>query len=271
MIEGAFLRFYRLWGFLGVLGALMAAGPGVSQGSSPAPAAPGSAASRVEVLANYGRLTLHFIPNQGQADPQVRFYARRGGTSFFFTRKGLVLVLPQAAAGRETSGSGPEAADRHKVVRLNPVSLAPGVKLAAVERMPGKVNYFRGSDPKNWRTDITTYRAVVYQEAYPGIDLKFYGNGHQLEYDIIVRPGADPAQVKFCCQGVIGLDLTPAGDLALKLPGGGRTGTEEAADLPGDRRPAAGAGRLLPGAEGTGGLQVRLHPGGLRPRPAANH
>jgi hypothetical protein len=183
----------------------------------------------VEVLANYGNLPLHFIANQGQADPQVRFYARRGGSAFFFTREGLVLTLSEAgaegrteAAGREASGPGPGPASRRGVaVRLTPVGLAPGVKLEAVEPLPGRVNYFIGNDPQKWRTEIPTYRAVVYREAYPGIDLKFYGNGRQLEYDIIVRPGADPAKVKFRCQGVRGLEVTPAGDLALKLPGGG--------------------------------------------------
>ena len=63
---------------------------------------------------------------------------------------------------------------------------------------------------------------MVYKNAYAGIDLKFYGQGRQLEYDVVVKPGADPNQVRFAYQGVKKLEMTPAGDLALVLPDGGR-------------------------------------------------
>ena len=62
---------------------------------------------------------------------------------------------------------------------------------------------------------------MVYQEAYKGIDLKFYGNGREMEYDIVVKPGADPGQVRFAYEGVKELKVTPEGDLALTLPDGG--------------------------------------------------
>ena len=78
-----------------------------------------------------------------------------------------------------------------------------------------------GNDPQNWHTQIPTYKAVLYREAYPGIDLKFYGTQQQLEYDIVVRPGSDPNQVKFKYAGIKGLEVTPESDLAIKLPDGG--------------------------------------------------
>lgn len=37
----------------------------------------------------------------------------------------------------------------------------------------------------------------------------------------MVKPGADPSQVKFQCHGVQGMELTADGDLTLKLPDGG--------------------------------------------------
>ena len=59
------------------------------------------------------------------------------------------------------------------------------------------------------------YGAVLYREAYPGIDLKFYGNGRELEYDLIVRPGADLSRVKFRYGGVAGLKVDNEGNLAI--------------------------------------------------------
>ncbi len=71
-----------------------------------------------------------------------------------------------------------------------------------MDPLAGKANYFKGRDPEQWRTNLPTYGAVLYREAYPGIDLKVYGTGRQLEYDVIVRPGADPSRVRFRASGM---------------------------------------------------------------------
>jgi len=68
-------------------------------------------------------------------------------------------------------------------------------KVTALEELPGKTNYFVGNDPKRWRTDVPTYGKVKYEGVYPGIDLIYYGNQRQLEYDFVVAPGADPKAI----------------------------------------------------------------------------
>ena len=186
--------------------------------------------SRVQLQRAYGKLPLHFIPNQGQTDERVKYYTQGGGYAFFFTPEGVVLSLERdrdqlnrdRKPGKDRFSQqltlprpGPRA-----VVQLNPVGMCPGVEPVAADPQGGKVNYFIGNDPKKWRTNLPTYGAVVYREAYPGIDMKFYGNGRQLEYDLVVRPGADPARVKFQYRGIKGLAVTREGDLAIKLPGG---------------------------------------------------
>ena len=72
-------------------------------------------------------------------------------------------------------------------------------EVKGAEELPGKVNYFIGNDPAKWHTGIPTYAKVRYRGIYPGIDLVYYGNQRQLEYDFVVAPGADP--------GVIALDV----------------------------------------------------------------
>ena len=61
--------------------------------------------------------------------------------------------------------------------------------------MPGKSNYFIGNDPAKWRTNVPTYAKVKYQNVYRGIDLVYYGNPQQLEYDFVVAPSADPKAI----------------------------------------------------------------------------
>ena len=103
-------------------------------------------------------------------------------------------------------------------IKLIGASLQPG--LVGLEELPGKVNYFIGNDPKKWRTNISTFAKVKYKDVYPGIDLVYYGNQGQLEYDFIVAPGADPKIIKFDIQGADKLELNARGDLALKTDNG---------------------------------------------------
>ena len=50
----------------------------------PPAAGPGSV-SKAQVAEGYGQLPLFFTQNQGQVDPQVKFYTRGQGHAIFFT------------------------------------------------------------------------------------------------------------------------------------------------------------------------------------------
>ena len=82
-----------------------------------------------------------------------------------------------------------------------------------------KVHYLRGSDPSRWRRDIPTYGRVRYQGVYPGIDLVFYGNGPDLEYDFVVAAGADPGVVRVRYEGADAPTLDAEGSLILAIAG----------------------------------------------------
>jgi hypothetical protein len=96
-----------------------------------------------------------------------------------------------------------------------------GAQAAALEELPGKSNYFIGNDPKKWRTGVPTYAKVKYQSVYPGVDLVYYGNQRQLEYDFVVAPGADAKAIRLKFDGAEKLSVDGAtGDLVLKAGGG---------------------------------------------------
>jgi hypothetical protein len=50
---------------------------------------------------------------------------------------------------------------------------------------------------------------------YPGIDLVYYGNERQLEYDFEVHPRRDPSTIQIAFQGVEKIAVSPEGDLIL--------------------------------------------------------
>ena len=87
------------------------------------------------------------------------------------------------------------------VLRMKLVKANHAAKVTGVDELPGKSNYFIGNDPKKWRSNVPTYAKVKYEGIYSGIDLVYYGNQRQLEYDFVVAPGADPHRIQFDVRG----------------------------------------------------------------------
>jgi uncharacterized protein (TIGR03437 family) len=150
---------------------------------------------------------LSFEPNQGQASPTVQFLSRGSGYALVLAPGKVVLNLQrQQPASFDSVGMTLVGAS----TKVIPAGLAP---------QPGIVNYFIGNDPKEWRSGIRTYGKVDYAQIYPGVDLVFYGNQRQLEYDLVVAPGADPGRIAWKIDGArVALDA--AGNLALDAPNG---------------------------------------------------
>jgi len=74
----------------------------------------------------------------------------------------------------------------------------------AEDALPGVSNYFIGSDPKAWRANVPRFARIRYRDLEPGIDLVFYqGPGGELEYDLVVAPGADPGRIRLHTEGAI--------------------------------------------------------------------
>jgi hypothetical protein len=185
----------------------------------------GGPADRGQVAAAYGKLPLSFEPNQGQADSSIDFLARGNGYNVLVgTNQALLALRPPAAGspiGQDPSPvsaaveSPPVAPLGLRLVGANPQSA-----LAQEDVLPGTVNYFQGSDPSRWRTDLPTYATIRDAGVYPGIDVVYHGEQGQLEYDFDLAPGSDPGAIRLSFEGADQVELTAAGDLALHTPAG---------------------------------------------------
>jgi hypothetical protein len=168
-------------------------------------------------------MPLQFEANHGQVDAQVKFLARGKGYTLFLTPTESVMVLQQREATGEKdtltvndpSALPKQAPIKQAVVRMKLEGANQTPTIDGMEKLPGIVNYFIGNDPEKWRTKIPTYAKVQYKEAYPGIDLAYYGNQGKLEYDFIVAPGADPSQIKLAFDGASDIKVAASGDLLL--------------------------------------------------------
>ncbi len=179
----------------------------------------GPAAGSPEVAVGYGKLPLAFEPNVGQTDARVRFLARGGGMMAFFTDTETVMVLGRAEQG--DPGAQPlERRERAKieqaVVRMKLTGAGLPRRTSGFEKLPGVSNYFIGNEPAKWHTDVPHYARVQYEGVYPGIDLVWYGNQRQLEYDFVVAPGADPGRIQVAYEGVESVGVDGSGELVLR-------------------------------------------------------
>ena len=183
-----------------------------ARGQNVAPAThPEMPAQKSHLVAGYGRLPLAFEANQGQSDPQVRFVTRGAGYNLFLTNTEAVLTLQSSAISHQPSAS--------TVLRMRLVGVNAKTEVIGQDELPGRSNYFIGNDPRRWRSDVHQYAKVRYANVYPGVDLIYYGNQRELEYDFVLQPGANPGAIRLGVEGASKLRLDQ-GDLVLSSPGG---------------------------------------------------
>jgi hypothetical protein len=180
--------------------------------------------SQQDVYENKARLPLTFEPNEGQAMGMVRYIARCPGAALYFHDDAVDFVIRSkgAIANSASEGLSKMVSETSEQVRMRIVGARPFPNIEPIGKLPGKINYFKGIDPSLWRTGIPIYRQVKYTAVYPGIDLVFYGNPYQLEYDFIVHPGADPSQIRIAFDGAVEGEAAVHGALVLVTPGGAR-------------------------------------------------
>ena len=187
------------------------------------------AAKKAQVAQHYGRIPLSFEANQGKADKTVKFLSNGSGYSLFLTDSSAVLALtkpevsgakPRQTAGRGVNLASARLAEKTDVVRMDLAGANRATHVAGMDQLPGTANYFIGNDPAQWHSGVPTFAKVKYASVYPGIDLVYYGNQRQLEYDFVVAPGASAKPIRLEFAGAKKLDLTADGDLTVSAANG---------------------------------------------------
>jgi hypothetical protein len=178
----------------------------------------------------YGKLPMGFEANMGQTAQEVRFVSHGMGYGLFLTPQEAVIALQQHSMAHNLSPLHRMAyfralrqarqTERTTVLRMRLEGANPAAGIEGVDRLPGKVNYFIGKNPKDWHTDVPSYARVKYTGIYRGVDLVFYGNQRRLEYDFVVAPGADPKVIELSMKGAEKLRVNSNGDLIMGVSGG---------------------------------------------------
>src|SRR5580704_12810788 len=182
-------------------------------------------AEHSKFVESYGKLPLSFEANQGQTDGRVKFLSRGSGYTLFLTADEAVFSLQGNKSKDDTGQISPQhrrqaAPKANAILRMKLLHANPAAKITGADELPGKSNHFIGNDPRKWRSNVPTYTKVKYDEIYSGIDLIYYGNPRQLEYDFVVAPGADPRRIQFDVRGATTISKDKDGDLVLHFQDG---------------------------------------------------
>jgi len=179
--------------------------------------------------------SMNFIENRGQIidmnnnhRPVVLFtsdgggmkvYLRKTGVSYVFTRyegpvsensfggdddKNPEHFKKMLNVGSEKLESATQNAELKTIkfhrIDMDFVDCNPSPTLLKQNEVEGYTNYYNAHCP-NGITNVKGYNKIIYQDIYPNIDIIYYGGKGSaasggLKYDIVVRPGGDPNDIK---------------------------------------------------------------------------
>jgi hypothetical protein len=185
-----------------------------------------------------------FTMNVGQWDDSVLCRSHGGSRTLWLVRDGFytqylfsahsdsidrepdVTVRDVSGVGRTSepptnaAGLEPDKNARVALVKTVFVGATGYADLVAKTELPAVSNFFMGNDTARWKMRVPSYAEMTFEEVYPGIDVRFYGAGKELEYDVVVSPGADPGLFRLRYLGADSVRLSSEGCLIVYTESG---------------------------------------------------
>jgi Beta-propeller repeat len=165
------------------------------------------------------RLPLAFEPNNGPSG-ELRFLARTPRYTIFLEPSRAIVAFRATPSHRTAEKAGP--AGRRATARAVSLCLLGSdhaSKPSSEEPLLAQTNYFIGGDPRKWRRRVPLFGKVRYASVYRKVDLIYYGNHQDLEYDFVIEPGGEPQSIRFSVEGASRAELGANGDLVFEAQG----------------------------------------------------
>ncbi|MBL7912048.1 MAG: T9SS type A sorting domain-containing protein [Bacteroidia bacterium] len=175
-------------------------------------------------------VNIYFQENKGQicdqnylSRPDVLFSGSANGINYHLTNSGISYQLNRIESWKETEDQ--KTMEKIKVVDqttfyrvdINWVGANLNSKIIKGNELPGVNNFYLAQCP-NGALNVKSYNDITYQNIYNGIDLKWYEKNGELEYDFIVKPFANPEQIKIEIKGSETISINTKGELEIKTP-----------------------------------------------------
>jgi hypothetical protein len=160
----------------------------------------GASASQVQrVMQTVARLPISFEERSGGGNTSERFISSGPGYKLEISGKGASLTHTYQ---RKADEGNPIAAilgvpvKARSEMQLTWLGANEETRVTGQQKQRGESNYLPSADRKTWRQHVAHYGGVKVANLYPGVDVKFHGDGQRLEFDYLIAPGADAAAVR---------------------------------------------------------------------------
>ena len=158
-------------------------------------------------------LPLAFAESCAVARDGSEYHARGLGYHVKLTPDAAVVGLLSSRA--DPASSGANRTWKTDAVRIRFLGADSHAQARGIDALPGRTNYFRAESSSVPCTDRRSFGRIQYSAIYPGIDLVLNGNAQdQIEYDLMVAPGADPSRIRIHTDTPANIDRT-TGDLVI--------------------------------------------------------
>lgn len=191
------------------------------------------------IVSTYAQQAVEFTENKGQWDRSVLFRGLINNGAFYLQHDGFTVLLhdendlqqlsdrvhehldtdkPQSgkmskrsAYPRPGTGASPDAEEElilhSHAYRMRFTGANSNTVVEMEKPVPSYENYITGSDPSKWAANCRIFQAITYKNVYPNIDVRYYAQGGQLKYDILVYPGGDARNIVMEYEGVDKLQI----------------------------------------------------------------
>ena len=149
------------------------------------------------------KLTPTFEKNRGQYHKVVKYITRANGYTSFLCEDKIVVSLPSNKENTINAFS----------MKFNDIN--DSIEINGVDKQNGYVNYLIGNDDSEWLTYIPTFNKVEYKNIYENIDLYYYINEGNLEYDFVLSKEGNPNDICLRFEGLDNIEEDEEGNLIL--------------------------------------------------------
>lgn len=158
-------------------------------------------------LKNLRNSAIPFIENKGQIkDPGILFYLNG--------KSGTVLYRDNAEIVYRARSQNGKTVFTEKFTGIFKPALKGGT------RTDTNVSYFTGSNKAAWKTGLTTYRDISFQNLYRGISVQFIARGSSIEDVYSIDRPSDTSRIKVKVDGVDRISLDSEGNLVFETSAG---------------------------------------------------
>jgi hypothetical protein len=182
-----------------------------------------SMAKEVKEMNSQGlRKPLCFVENKGQVlddnnDP-------RADIQYKLTAPGISMYVGNGQLHYQFKKMEGNAASLTKISTCSMDVTLLGANPKAIITPAGKQGYYENYFFSSSATNAVTahsFNKIIYKEVYPGIDWVLYVKDNNVEYDFVVRPGANINNIKLQYNGATDLRITDDGSISAKTLLGG--------------------------------------------------